>query len=205
MADTDLLFSDEHILVINKDPNLLSVPGRYESDCAQARLEQAFGTTLVVHRLDRDTSGVMVFARHKTALANIQRQFERQTTEKHYEALVYGTPRGHQGVINLPIIVDWPNRPRQMISHCDGRYALTRWQLLGQEGGYSRMALFPKTGRSHQLRLHMQQIGCPIVGDSLYAGAQLNDEPRMMLHARFLSFSHPETGETLKFDCPPSF
>ncbi|ASP39745.1 RNA pseudouridine synthase [Bacterioplanes sanyensis] len=199
------LLIDEDILVVNKPSHLLSVPGRYEKDCLQARLESQFGTTLVVHRLDRDTSGVMVYARHKTALAAIQRQFERQTTTKEYEALVYGTPRGMQGCINLPIIVDWPNRPLQMISHTQGRYALTRWQRLETDGRLSRMRLLPQTGRSHQLRLHMQQIGCPIVGDTLYAGDQLNEEPRLMLHARRLEFDHPTQQQRLRFNCAPEF
>ncbi len=199
------LLIDDDLLVVNKPSHLLSVPGRYDKDCLQARLEAKYGTTLVIHRLDRDTSGVMVFARHKAALSAVQQQFERQTTSKEYQALVYGKPRGNEGCINLPIIVDWPNRPLQMISHSEGRYALTRWRLLAQEGPYSRVQLLPQTGRSHQLRLHMQQIGCPIVGDTLYAGKHLNDEPRLMLHARQLSFTHPSSGERLNFSCLPEF
>lgn len=199
------LLLDDDLIVVNKPPHLLSVPGRYEKDCLQARLESQFGTTLVIHRLDRDTSGVMVYARHKDALRAVQQQFERQTTSKEYEALVYGKPRGQRGCVNLPIMVDWPNRPLQMICHCDGRYALTRWQLLSQQDSISRVRLLPQTGRSHQLRLHMQQIGCPIVGDTLYAGEHLNGEARLMLHARALSFNHPSSGERLQFNCPADF
>lgn len=205
MTDLEVLFSDDDIVVINKPSGLLSVPGRYEPDCAVSRLEQQFGTILVIHRLDMDTSGILVFARHKTAQANIQRQFERQTTRKVYEALVYGKVKGNWGCINMPIIVDWPNRPLQMISHTQGRYALTRWQKQAVEGDFCRMTLLPKTGRSHQLRIHMQQLGHPIVGDTLYANGHDLADKRLCLHARELDFDHPATAERLTFVCPPAF
>lgn len=209
MTEIDVLLHDDDIIVINKPSGLLSVPGRYQPDCAVSRLEQQFGQILVIHRLDMDTSGILVFARHKTAQAHIQRQFEHQTTRKLYEALVYGRVRGNNGCINLPIIVDWPNRPLQMISHTQGRYALTRWQKLAEEGNNSRLRLLPKTGRSHQLRIHMQQIGHPIVGDSLYADQALLQQeranPRLCLHARELDFNHPVRDERLKIRCPPPF
>ena len=116
-----------------------------------------------------------------------------------------GRVKGNMGCINMPIIVDWPNRPLQMISHTDGRYALTRWNKMAEEDGNTRIELHPKTGRSHQLRLHMQQIGHPIVGDTLYAGAGAELEPRLKLHARELDFRHPVSGELFEIVCQPDF
>ena len=201
----EILHLDDDIIVINKPPGLLSVPGRYLKDSAVTRLQERYGETLVIHRLDQDTSGILVFARHKAALNTVQRQFEAQTTRKIYEALVLGEIPASQGCINLPIIVDWPNRPLQKISHTEGRYALTRWQKLAIESGNTRVALLPKTGRSHQLRLHMQQIGHPIKGDTLYAGPEAEQEPRLCLHARELDFDHPHTGERMAFVVRPDF
>lgn len=205
MSELRVLHHDDDIIVINKEPNLLSVPGRYEPDCAQARVAQEFGNALVIHRLDKDTSGILVFAHHKAALTHIQQQFEKQTTQKTYEAVVYGRPPTRKGCINMPIIVDWPNRPLQKISHSEGRYALTRWHIMEEMTDRTRVALFPKTGRSHQLRLHMQQLGCAIVGDPLYAPELAASEARMQLHARHLEFNHPSSNERLVFHCPPDF
>ena len=205
MSDIPILYSDDDIVVINKPSGLLSVPGRYQPDSAVSRLQQQFGTILVIHRLDMDTSGILVFARHKTALSAVQQQFEKQTTRKVYEAKLYGVLSGSQGCINLPIIVDWPNRPLQKISHTEGRYALTRWKKTDATQEYTRVLLFPKTGRSHQLRIHMQQIGHPIVGDTLYAGDRAKESSRLCLHARELDFNHPMSGERLNFYCPAEF
>ncbi len=201
----EILHLDNDIIVINKPPGLLSVPGRYLKDSAVSRLQERYGETLVIHRLDQDTSGILVFARDKAALNGVQRQFEAQSTRKVYEALVLGEIPANLGCINLPIIVDWPNRPLQKISHTEGRYALTRWQKIGIEDGNTRVALYPKTGRSHQLRLHMQQIGHPIKGDTLYAGDGADQEPRLCLHARELDFDHPTTGERMIFKVKPGF
>lgn len=214
MTHIEVLHSDDDIVVINKPSGLLSVPGRYEPDSAVTRLQQQFGTILVIHRLDMDTSGILVFARHKAALTAVQQQFEKQTTHKIYEAKLYGQLAGNQGCINLPIIVDWPNRPLQKISHTEGRYALTRWNKIDSDenaegssckNSYSRVLLYPKTGRSHQLRIHMQQIGHAIVGDTLYAGERAQREGRLCLHARELAFNHPASGERMTFICPPTF
>jgi len=205
MTEIEVLHCDDDIIVINKPSGLLSVPGRYEPDSAASRLQQKYGTILVIHRLDMDTSGILVFARHKTALANVQRQFEKQTTYKAYEALLHGKLTPARGCINMPIIVDWPNRPLQKISHSEGRYALTRWQQKSVEDGNSRVTLYPKTGRSHQLRIHMQQLGHPILGDSLYAGEAAKLKDRLCLHARELTFQHPDSGELMEFICPAPF
>jgi len=205
MTQMNLLHIDDDIIIINKQSGLLSVPGRYIKDSAVSRLAERYGDILVIHRLDQDTSGILVFARNKAALTGVQQQFEKQTTRKVYEAVVLGRVKGNMGCINMPIIVDWPNRPLQMISHTDGRYALTRWNKMAEEHGNTRIELHPKTGRSHQLRLHMQQIGHPIVGDTLYAGAGAELEPRLKLHARELDFRHPVSGELFEIVCQPDF
>ena len=199
------LYIDDEIIVINKPSGLLSVPGKYIKDSAVARLQERYGDILVIHRLDQDTSGILVFARNKTALNTVQRQFEAQTTRKVYEAVVMGEIAASGGCINMPIIVDWPNRPLQKISHTEGRYALTRWEKIAVENGNTRVALYPKTGRSHQLRLHMQQIGHPIKGDTLYAGEAARSEARLCLHARELDFNHPTTGHRMEFILKPGF
>ncbi|WP_320820073.1 RluA family pseudouridine synthase [Thalassolituus sp.] len=205
MTQMNLLHIDDDIIIINKQSGLLSVPGRYIKDSAVSRLAERYGDIFVIHRLDQDTSGILVFARNKAALTGVQQQFEKQTTRKVYEAVVLGRVKGNMGCINMPIIVDWPNRPLQMISHSDGRYALTRWNKMAEEDGNTRIELHPKTGRSHQLRLHMQQIGHPIVGDTLYAGAGAELEPRLKLHARELDFRHPVSGELFEIVCQPDF
>src|SRR5690554_7789093 len=147
----------------------------------------------------------MVYARNKKALTFIQQQFEKQKTRKVYECLVIGKLRGTRGCINLPICVDWPNRPLQKISHTDGRYALTRWKRLEQTEDQTRVELYPQTGRSHQLRIHMLNLGHAIVGDPFYApeSARVND--RLMLHARELDFNHPITEERMQFNLDAPF
>ncbi len=205
MNNIEELYVDDEIIVINKPPKLLSVPGRYEPDSAVTRLQQVYGDIHVIHRLDNDTSGIIVYGRNKKALTAIQQQFEKQNTHKIYEALVIGSVSGNQGCINMPICVDWPNRPLQMISHTQGRYALTRWKKLDDSGQVSRMELYPKTGRSHQLRLHMRALGHAIVGDPFYAPESAAENPRMMLHARELSFCHPVSGRLMEIVCPTPF
>lgn len=201
-----LLHLDDQIVVLNKPSGLLSVPGLHNKDSAFGRLEKELGELHIVHRLDRDTSGLIVYARNKTALTCIQQQFEKQTTRKVYESLVSGIVKGNQGCINMPIIVDWPNRPLQKISHTEGRYALTRWKKLGVEAGNTRMELYPKTGRSHQLRLHMQRIGHPIIGDPFYSrNYSETATPVMCLHARELDFTHPTSNQRMQFSCKPPF
>lgn len=200
-----ILFIDEQIIVINKPSGLLSVPGLYNKDCAVSRLEKEYGELFIIHRLDQDTSGIMVYARNKKALTFIQQQFEKQKTRKVYECLVIGKLRGTRGCVNLPICVDWPNRPLQKISHTDGRYALTRWKRLEQTEDQTRVELYPQTGRSHQLRIHMLNLGHAIVGDPFYAPESAKENDRLMLHARELDFNHPITEERMKFKLAAPF
>ncbi len=200
-----ILFIDEQIIVINKPSGLLSVPGLYNKDCAASRLEKVHGELFIIHRLDQDTSGIMVYARNKKALTFIQQQFEKQKTRKVYECLVIGKLRGSRGCVNLPICVDWPNRPLQKISHTDGRYALTRWKRLEQTEDYTRVELYPQTGRSHQLRIHMLNLGHAIIGDPFYAPESAKENDRLMLHARELDFNHPITEERMQFKLAAPF
>ena len=240
----DILFQDEHLLIVNKPAGLLSVPGRGEDkqDCLSARIQQRFPDALVVHRLDMATSGLMVFARGEAMQRELSRMFREREVSKRYVALVEGDlstgesevkstptpalmeqlanrlstiqpckslviPRGERECpravgegwweINLPLIVDWPNRPRSKVDHELGKPSLTRYRILGIENGDSRVELEPITGRTHQLRLHLASIGHPIIGDTLYDGRSAE---RLMLHATYLAFDHPITSKPLYFD-----
>jgi len=196
-----ILHEDAQLLVVEKPSGLLSVPGKGEAlaDCLIARLQAVHPEALLVHRLDRDTSGVMVFARTPAAQRHLGLQFERRRLVKVYVARVWGRVEAESGTVDLPIIVDWPNRPLQKIDHETGRPAQTDWKLVSRGEDESRLRLFPRTGRSHQLRLHMREIGHPILGDSLYATGAARDFPRLMLHAEGLKLRHPDGGGWMKF------
>lgn len=202
-----LLYLDDDILVACKPAGLLSVPGRGadRADCLIARLRAGHGDVLLVHRLDLDTSGLVVMACNPRAQAHLGRQFEERRVSKRYIALVAGVPQEARGRIDLPLVVDWPNRPRQKICHETGRPARTDWRLLRREAGNARMQLKPVTGRSHQLRVHMLALGHPILGDPLYATGGAAAFPRMMLHAESLSLVHPATGERMRFQSQVPF
>jgi len=195
----DFLFQDEHLVIVNKPAGLLSVPGRGEDkqDCLSARIQQRFPDALVVHRLDMATSGLMVFARGEVMQRELSRMFREREVTKRYVALVAGVLKNEVGEIDLPLIVDWPNRPRSKVDHELGKPSLTRYRLLGIEGGDSRVELEPITGRTHQLRLHLASIGHPIIGDTLYEGRSAE---RLMLHATRLAFDHPITTKPLCFE-----
>jgi tRNA pseudouridine32 synthase / 23S rRNA pseudouridine746 synthase len=202
-----ILHADSALVVLDKPAGLLTVPGRGEdkADCLITRLREQFPGVLLVHRLDRDTSGLVVFALTPQAQAHLGRQFEGRIVDKRYQARVQGVPDGGKGRIDLPLTVDWPNRPRQMVCHQTGRPAVTDWRVLKAEGDTARVQLRPRTGRSHQLRVHMQVLGHPILGDTLYATGAGCDHPRLMLHAERLGLSHPETGARLDFRAPVPF
>lgn len=213
----DIIFQDEDIVVLNKSSGLLSVPGRLpeHQDCLQNRVQRVFPTATVVHRLDMATSGIIIMALNKPAHVNISRQFEQRKTNKSYIARVFGHIKEHQGSVDLPLICDWPNRPKQKVDHENGKQSLTHYQVLSyselnSEGKSSEnestlVELTPVTGRSHQLRVHMLALGHPILGDRLYAHEQaLTVSPRLQLHAQNLSLAHPVTDELLSFvaTCP---
>lgn len=203
----DVLHADHEILVVDKPAGLLTVPGKGPelADCLIERLRAAFPEVLLVHRLDRDTSGVMVFALTPHAQRHLGLQFERRQTRKRYLARVAGQPAQDRGRIELPLIVDWPNRPLQKVCHDTGRPAVTEWQVLRREGDSTRMRLTPLTGRSHQLRVHMLALGHPILGDPFYGPPDAAPQPRLMLHAEELSLRHPDGGRSKTFRAPKPF
>ncbi|HAF45266.1 MAG: RNA pseudouridine synthase [Sideroxydans sp. GWF2_59_14] len=201
----ELIYQDDSLLVVNKPAGMLAVPGRGEDkqDCLSARLLQTFPDALVVHRLDMATSGLMVFARGAGMQRRISLMFQEREVSKRYLAIVSGVLEREAGEICLPLISDWPNRPRQMIDHTLGKPSLTRYRLLGMENSNSHVELEPVTGRTHQLRVHLAAIGHPILGDALYGDAA--SAPRLLLHACSLSFNHPVSGEPLNFASPAPF
>ena len=202
-----ILYEDAHLIAVNKPEGLLSVPGRGEdlADCLLSRLQAAFPGTLLVHRLDRDTSGVMIFAQTPHAQRNLGLQFEQRKTKKTYVARVSGRLSPRTGTVDLPMCVDWPNRPLQKIDHVNGKAARTDWKVLRDSEEESRVRLFPRTGRSHQLRVHMLALGHPILGDPFYATGAAADFPRMMLHSEELRLAHPESGKGMRFRAEPEF
>ncbi|WP_370232067.1 RluA family pseudouridine synthase [Cognatishimia sp.] len=207
MDPLDVLHEDSHIVVVNKPSGLLSVPGRgaHLADCLISRVQDAFPDALLVHRLDRDTSGVMVFALTAHAQRNLSMQFEKRSTKKTYVARVSGEITEKTGTVDLPLIVDWPNRPLQKVCHETGKPAVTDWRVLKAGGGESRVRLFPKTGRSHQLRVHMLALGHVILGDPLYATGKDLEHPRLMLHSEELRIGHPESGKGMSFRAKAPF
>ncbi|MGJ8605627.1 MAG: RluA family pseudouridine synthase [Marivita sp.] len=203
----DVLHEDHQILVVNKPAGLLSVPGKGPglTDCLIARLEAAYPQVLLVHRLDRDTSGVMVFGLTPHAQRHLGLQFEKRYIKKTYLARVAGRMDPKTGTIDLPLIVDWPNRPLQKVDHETGKPAVTDWRVMKASDEESRVKLYPLTGRSHQLRVHMLSLGHPILGDPLYAPDTASAYPRMMLHAEELRLRHPDGGEGMKFRAKAPF
>ncbi len=203
----DVLHEDAQLIVVNKPPGLLSVPGRGEqlADCLLTRVQAVFPQALLVHRLDRDTSGVMVFAQTPHAQRHLGLQFENRQTRKTYVARVRGHVSPKTGTVDLPLIVDWPNRPRQMVCHDTGKAAVTDWRVVRYEGDDTRIRLFPKTGRSHQLRVHMLALGHPILGDPFYADGVARDFPRLMLHSEELRLKNPEGGIAMKLRAAAGF
>jgi tRNA pseudouridine32 synthase / 23S rRNA pseudouridine746 synthase len=202
-----VIHADESLLVVDKPAGLLSVPGRGEdrADCLIARLRAVYPDVLLVHRLDLDTSGVMVFARTKAAQGALGKQFEARSVKKVYQARLSGEMADREGRVDLPLIVDWPNRPRQHVNLDIGRPAQTDWRVVKVGNGETRVRLMPLTGRSHQLRVHMAELGHPILGDPLYASGAARAHPRLMLHAESLRFRHPDTGVMLTFSAPCPF
>ncbi len=200
-----ILYQDRSLIVADKPAGLLSVPGKLEgrADCLETRLRLAFPGTLLVHRLDCDTSGVMIFARNKAAQGFLGQEFEQRRAKKTYVARVLGRMEADEGRVDLPLGVDWPNRPRQMVDPVNGRAAVTDWQVTEGSDTETRVRLHPLTGRSHQLRVHMLSLGHPILGDPIYSD-NATAFPRLMLHAETLSLNHPDTGAWMTFTalCP---
>ncbi len=208
-----VLYKDDDLLVLSKPSGLLSVPGKPEDhrDCLQTRAEEAFEGALLTHRLDLETSGVFMMAMNKDAQVHINRQFEERITKKRYIARVWGHIPEDSGHIDLPLRCDWENRPRQMVCHEHGRPSQTGWEVLAREvlpcgQAVTRVALYPITGRSHQLRVHMEEIGYPMLGEVFYAhDAAEHAADRLQLHAEELSLFHPATEKWVSFTDPCPF
>lgn len=203
-GESYILYRDDWLIVTEKPAGLLSVPGRLISDSLASRIQTIHPDARVVHRLDQDTSGLMLFARGQAMTSALGKMFAGRQMDKRYEALICGRLESPAGLVDLPLIVDWPNRPRKKIDYHEGKHSLSRYQRLEASDSQSRVALFPITGRSHQLRMHMAGIGHAIVGDTLYGDPRC-PAPRLMLHACALNFRHPVSFDAMAFHSPAPF
>ena len=209
----EVVFADDSLVILNKPAGLLSVPGRGadKQDCLSSRVQQRFADALVVHRLDMATSGLIVMARGLPAQRALGDAFAKREVFKRYVAVVDGILREVDGgwqTIELPIAVDWPNRPLRTINHTIGKASTTRVRCVGHDSAckLTHVELEPLTGRSHQLRVHMQALGHPILGDTLYGSERVAGmAPRLMLHATQLALRHPTTDKTMVFHSAAGF
>ncbi|MEO6396282.1 MAG: pseudouridine synthase [Devosia sp.] len=207
----NIVYEDERLIVLDKPSGLLTVPGKDAAlaDCLETRVQTRYPQyprTKVVHRLDKDTSGLLLMAFDKSALGYLGSQFESRRTEKTYVARVWGAMEGDGGLIDLPLATDWENRPRQRVDFDNGRPSQTAWQVIGREDGATRLRLTPLTGRTHQLRVHLMAEGHPILGDPFYAtGAALSAADRLQLHAEALAFFHPHDHRRMSLVSPAPF
>ncbi|HEY0856167.1 MAG TPA: RluA family pseudouridine synthase [Albitalea sp.] len=201
-----LLHVDEHIVAVDKPAGLLSVPGRGEQDCAAARVAALVADALIVHRLDMATSGLLLFARGAAVQRRLSIAFAQREVDKRYVAVVHGRLESACGSIELPLIADWPQRPRQKVDAAHGKPSVTHYRVLTHDaaGNTSRLELQPVTGRAHQLRVHLMALGHPIVGDTLYGRAD-DAAPRLLLHACSLQLVHPGSGSPLRLRSDPPF
>ena len=202
-AGSTIIFADSALLVADKPAGLLSVPGRGPGmdDCLASRVQQEYPDALIAHRLDMATSGLLLFARGAAMHSALSRLFRERQVDKRYVAIVHGLVAADSGDIALPLICDWPNRPRQIVDFTIGKPSLTRYRVLQRDNNNftTRVELEPVTGRSHQLRVHLASLGHPILGDDLYGGPAEKLADRLLLHAMELAFRHPSTGEALRF------
>jgi tRNA pseudouridine32 synthase / 23S rRNA pseudouridine746 synthase len=207
-----LIYADDALIAVNKPAELPSVPGRSPElqDCAIARIQQGFPDARVVHRLDMATSGLLIFGRGSDMQRSLSQAFEARAVTKVYEAVVWGTLPAASDVIDLPLLTDWLHRPRQKVDFLLGKPSQTAWEVMSHSewAGHSltRLKLMPRTGRSHQLRVHLAAIGHCIVGDTLYAHRLARDAaPRLLLHACELRLPHPLTRQALDLRCAVPF
>lgn len=207
MGSACIIHRDGRLLVLEKPSGLLAVPGRGPDlqDCVASRVQKLFPAALVVHRLDRDTSGLMLMALDADAQRELSRQFEQRQVKKAYRCIVRGMPAEESGLIDLPIARDLARPPRYRIDHVAGRPSQTRWRVLERAGDWARLEVEPITGRSHQIRLHLATLGHAILGDPLYGDeATLSLAPRLLLHATSLAVAHPADGRPAEWRsaCP---
>ncbi|WP_111642013.1 RluA family pseudouridine synthase [Marinimicrobium alkaliphilum] len=205
-----IVYADSQLLVVDKPSGLLTVPGKGpdKQDCLINRVLADYPNARIVHRLDQPTSGLVLIALSYPAQRALSMQFQARTVDKTYLAVVDGLVAEDQGSVELPLICDWPNRPRQKVDHEHGKAALTHYRVLERdhEALCTRVALSPVTGRSHQLRVHMLALGHPILGDQLYGDArQQAAGERLLLQARTIGFAHPATGDRLDLALSPAF
>lgn len=206
----DILYLDDDLIIVNKPAELLSVPGKGEDkqDCMISRVQLEYPQAFICHRLDMSTSGILVIALGTENQRLMSQLFHDRQIEKRYIAVINGSPVHVEGEINLPLICDWPNRPKHKVDYQLGKPSRTRYkvQSFDKDTNSSRIELTPVTGRTHQLRVHMQSIGHPILGDSLYADDDvLNKSERLLLHACQIRFTHPINGKLIDIDSPPDF
>ncbi len=202
MGDIEYIYNDEQIIIVDKPANMLSVPGRTpdKQDCLIHRVQKHFSEARIVHRLDFATSGLMVIAQNQESHRELSRQFENRETEKTYVAKVYGQPGQPSGVLDLPLRCDWERRPLQIVDDQLGKKALTHWRIIERFENSCLVELSPTTGRTHQLRVHMQAMGHPILGDELYAHeAAYSMADRLNLHAKELIINHPAESNRVTF------
>ncbi len=198
-----IIFEDDTLLVVEKPADLLTVPGRGEDkqDCLINRLLVSRPDARIIHRLDMATSGIVLLAKSHQIQADMGRLFEKRQVQKVYIAVVTGEIN-HEGTINLPLICDWENRPKQIVDEARGKPACTHYTRVNYDSksNTSRVELRPVTGRSHELRVHMQALGHPILGDYFYAPINIKEQStRLLLHAHQISFNHPETKQPMQF------
>lgn len=204
----EIIHQDDFILVISKPSGLLSVPGKGKqfADCLESRVQNDIPQARIVHRLDMETSGLMIMALNKDVHRILHLQFEKRKTHKTYIARVHGIIEKDEGEIDLPLILDWPNRPHQKVCYETGKECLTKWKVLEREENATRVELTPVTGRTHQLRVHMREIGHSILGDTMYANTEIEAlANRLQLHAQSLTIHHPDGGERVTFTSPCPF
>lgn len=204
----NVIHVDDDILVLDKQSGLLSVPGKDPSlwDCLEYRARQTWPTAGMCHRLDKDTSGVLIMALNKRAHGRIGSQFEHRKTTKSYVARVAGIIEADSGLVDLPLATDWDHKPRQRVDYENGRPSQTEWTVLEREANATRVRLHPLTGRTHQLRVHMKAIGHVILGDVFYGDTEtLAAADRLQLHAAELGLTHPTSGEFMVFKAPTPF
>lgn len=204
----DIIYQDQQLVVFNKPSGLLTVPGKAleHKDSLEYRARLVWPEIRLVHRLDMATSGIVIMALTAESQRQLNWQFQLRQTKKHYIAKVWGHLTANNGTIDLPLICDWPNRPKQKVCYEHGKPSLTHYQVISQEQDSSRIMLTPVTGRSHQLRVHMQWLGHPILGDKFYAHQEaFITAKRLQLHAESLTISHPESKNEIQFFCPSPF
>ena len=208
----NIIFKDPYIIVVDKPSGLLTVPGKKKKlqDSLICRLKRKFIGTLLVHRLDMDTSGLIIFARTLSAQKKLNEQFEKRSVEKTYIAKVWGKPLKKEGIIKFPIIADFENKPKQKICYDNGKESTTKWHLKSvshfNDDVFSNLIVNPITGRSHQIRIHLASINLPILGDSLYAHEKaFLSSSRLLLHSKILKIRHPYTNKILIFKSEESF